>query len=70
MPVTEIEKMLKEAIEYWKNKDEHKTDFLECLLEISKNNNINGHKYVYAYLESFGRDETKTEFAEVKLFIK
>lgn len=26
-----------EAINYWKSKDKHKTDFLECLLEISKN---------------------------------
>lgn len=70
MPITEIEKMLEEAINYWKSKDKHKTDFLECLLEISKNNSINGHKYVYAIIESFGIDEHKNEFAELKLYIK
>ena len=70
MPITEIEKMLEEAIKHYKNKDKCKTDFLKCLLEISKNNNINGHKYVYAILESYGRDEAGYDFAEVKLYIK
>lgn len=70
MPITEMEKILEEAIEYWSNKDKHKTDFLKCLLEISKTNNINGHKHVYAIVESFGEDEYKNEFAELKLYIK
>ena len=70
MPITEIEKMLEEAIEHYKNKDKCKTDFLKCLLEISKTNSINRHKHVYAIIESFGVDECKNEFAEVKLYIK
>lgn len=70
MPITEMEKILEEAIEYWNNKDKHKTDFLKCLLEISKTNSINEHKHVYAIIESFGVDECKNEFAELKLYIK
>lgn len=68
--IAELEKLMEEAIEYWKDKDKYKADFLQCLLEISKNNNINGHKYVYAILESYGRDEAGYDFAEVKLYIK
>ena len=70
MPITEIEKMLEEAIEKYKNKDECKVDYLKCLLEISKTNNINGHKHVYAIVESFGTDEYKNEFAELKFYVK
>ena len=70
MTVTKMEEMLEEAIEYWKNKDKHKVDFLKCLLEISRNNNINGHKYVYAHLEDFGRDEGWNYYATVKLYLK
>lgn len=70
MPITEMEKILEEAIKYWSNKDESKVDFLKCLLEINKTNSINGHKYVYAIIESFGEDECKNEFAELKLYIK
>lgn len=70
MSITEIEKILEEAIEYWSNKDKSKVDFLKCLLEISKTNSINGHNHVYATIESFGTDEGKNEFAELKLYIK
>ena len=70
MDITEIEKKLEEVIKYWSDKDEHKTDFLKCLLEISKNNNINGHKYVYAYVEEFGKDEASNYYATVKLYLK
>ena len=70
MTIAEIEKMLEEAIKYWNDKDERKTDLLKCLLEISKNNNINGHKHVYAYLEDFGRDEYLNEYATIKLILK
>ena len=70
MSITEMEKILEEAIEYWSDKNKQKTDFLKCLLEISKTNSINGHKHVYAILESYGRDEAGYEFAELKLYIK
>lgn len=70
MTIAEIEKMLEEAIEYWNNKDKHRVDFLKCLLEISRNNNINGHKYVYAYIESFEEDELRQPFAVVRICLK
>ena len=70
MSITEMEKILEEAIEYWSDKNKQKTDFLKCLLEISKTNSINGHKHVYAIIESFGVDEYKNEFAELKFYIK
>ena len=70
MPITAMEKMLEEAIECWSNKDKSKVDFLKCLLEISKTNSIKGYKHVYAIIESFGVDECKNEFAELKLYIK
>lgn len=70
MPITEIEKMLEEAIEHYKNKDKCKTDFLKCLLEISKTNNINGHKYVYAILESLEEDKYCNPCATVKIYLK
>ena len=70
MPITEIEKMLEEAIEHYKNKDKCKTDFLKCLLEISKTNNINGHKYVYAILGSLEEDEYHNSCATVKIYLK
>ena len=69
MPVTEIEKMLEEAIEHYKNKDECKIDFLECLLEISKTNNINKHKHVYAILESLEEDEYHNPCAVVRIYL-
>ena len=70
MSIIEMEKILEEAIEYWSDKNKQKTDFLKCLLEISKTNSINGHKHVYAIIESFGVDEYKNEFAELKFYIK
>ena len=70
MPVTEMEKILEEAIEYYKNKDECKTDFLKCLLEISKTNNINGHKHVYAILESLEEDGYHNPCAVVRIYLK
>ena len=70
MSIIEMEKILEEAIEYWSDKNKQKTDFLKCLLEISKTNSINGHKHVYAIVESFGVDEYKNEFAELKFYIK
>ena len=70
MPITEMEKMLEEAIGYWSDKDKQKTDFLKCLFEISKTNSIKEYKHVYAIIESFGVDECKNEFAELKLYIK
>lgn len=70
MLITEIEKQLEEAIKYWSNKDEKKVDFLKCLLEISKTNKINGHKNVYALLESVGKESNGQGFAEIKLVIK
>ena len=70
MPITEIEKMLEEAIEHYKNKNKCKTDFLKCLLEISKTNNINGHKYVYAILESLEEDKYCNPCATVKIYLK
>ena len=69
MPITEIEKMLEEAIEHYKNKDKCKTDFLKCLLEISKTNNINGHKHVYAILESLEEDEYHNSCAVVRIYL-
>ena len=69
MPITEIEKMLEEVIEHYKNKDECKTDFLKCLLEISKTNNINGHKYVYAIVESLEEDKYYNPCAVVRIYL-
>lgn len=70
MSITEIEKMLEEAIEHYKNKDKYKADFLKCLFEISKTNNINGHKHVYAILESLEEDEYYNPCATVKIYLK
>lgn len=69
MPVTEIEKMLEEAIEHYKNKDECKTDFLKCLLEISKTNIINEHKHVYAIVENLEEDKYYNLCAVVKIYL-
>lgn len=70
MSITEIEKMLEEIIKYWKNKNEHKTDFFNCLLEISRTNNINGHKHAYACLESLEKDENYNISAVVRIYLK
>ena len=70
MPITEIEKILEEAIEKYKNKDECKVDYLKCLLEISKTNNINGHKHVYAILENLEEDVYHNPCATVRVYLK
>lgn len=67
----DITEILEEAIfNSKKHKEEDITDFLECLLEIHKNNKINNHKHVYAYLENLGLDENKQHFATIKLFFR
>ena len=70
MPITEIEKILEEAIEKYKNKDKYKVDFLKCLLEISETNNINGHKHAYAVFESLEEDEYYNPCAVIRIYLK
>lgn len=70
MPIIEIEKMLEEAIEKYKNKDERKVDYLKCLLEISKTNNINEHKHTYAILESLEEDAYHNPCAVIRIYLK
>lgn len=65
----DIIKNMEEKIKYWKEqKDEHKVDYLECLLEIYKNGIINNHKHVYANLESMGEIHGEP-YAEVRITI-
>lgn len=70
MPITEIEKILEEAIEKYKNKDKCKVDYLKCLLEISKTNNINGYKHAYAVFESLEEDKYHNPCAVVRIYFK
>lgn len=70
MPITEIEKILEEAIKKYKNKDECKVDYLKCLLEISKTNNINGHKHAYAIFEDLEEDQYHNPCAVVRIYLK
>ena len=69
MITNEFVELLKERLEKYPQ-DEKMNDFINCILEIDRNPQINNHKHTYATIESLEEDQYYNPCVVVRIYLK